>query len=312
MNPSPHQSPDADNIAVEAYAWFVRLQSGQATANERAEFERWLQRGEAQRHAYAEAKALWSDETLSAALRQIRPAQRRRVKASFQHKLWPAVAFALALLAINSPRLLLNIQADYHAGPQPQAIELADGSHLMLDADSAIAVDPQNPRHIRLLQGEVYCEVKPDPSHPFLVTGRYSQTQVLGTHFAVRTGADADTVTVAEGKVRLAHGDEAVLLQVGEQASAYADHLSGRAKVAAERLAWVRGSLVFEQIPLAEAVARIQQYRKGWVLWRNPALRDFPVSGRFNLANPDHILDTLTQTLPVKITHVTPWLVVIR
>jgi transmembrane sensor len=162
------------------------------------------------------------------------------------------------------------------------------------------------------LQGEVYCEVKPDSNHPFLVTSRYSQTQVLGTHFAVRTGADADTVTVAEGKVRLAHEDEAVLLQVGEQASAYADHLSGRAKVSAERhLAWVRGSLVFEQTPLAEAVARIQQYRKGWVWWRNPALRDFPVSGRFNLANPDHIFDTLTRTLPVKITRVTPWLVVI-
>jgi len=309
--------PGGDAIAVEAYAWFVRCQSGRMSAGERAAFERWLRQGEAQRRAYADAQSLWTDEDLDAALRQSRPAARpsrsRRFGRGFQVSFWQA---ALVLLAVNFQSLRLDWQSDYYAGRQPQPVQLADGSRLMLDAGSAIAVDAQDPRRIRLLRGEVYCEVKPDPGHPFVVVGPHSQTQVLGTHFAVRSEADVDTVTVAEGKVRLSRegtAQEALALAVGEQASAYSDHLGGRVKVPAERdLAWTRGSLVFEQTPLAEAISRVQHYRQGWVLWGNPALRGFPVSGRFNLADPDRILDTLAQTLPVTFTRVSPWLLVVR
>jgi transmembrane sensor len=212
---------------------------------------------------------------------------------------------------------MIRLQADYvTATGERTTVRLADGSTLTLDTATAVAVDLGETRRIRLFKGAVYCEVSPDTAHPFVVTARNSAVRVLGTRFSVRTGDEADTVTVAQGTVRVTRNEkpeDAQVLHADEQTTAYPDRLGTLVKMRAQQvLAWTRGSLVFEQTPLADAIERIQSYRRGLVLVRNSRLRDYRISGRFELDDPDRILDALAKTLPIEVHRYTPWVTVIR
>jgi len=64
--------------------------------------------------------------------------------------------------------------ADYSvAVGQTQIVQLQDGSKAILNSGSALAVTmDQTQRSVRLLKGEAYFEVKPDPGLPFVVLCR--------------------------------------------------------------------------------------------------------------------------------------------
>ncbi|BBA36677.1 anti-FecI sigma factor, FecR [Methylocaldum marinum] len=316
--PSSSESDD-ESVIERAYAWLIRLESGNLSATERAEFEHWIAEAPVHRRAFEEARRLWRNTDLLEALRRTRPAEttRRRIAG------WPwptvAVAVALVLLLLIGYRFdpLTRVQADHvTATGERSTIVLADGSTLTLDTATAVAVELGETRRIRLLKGAVYCEVSPDPVHPFVVTTRNTAARVLGTRFSVRTEHGADTVTVAQGSVRVTRNatpEDARVLYADEQTTAYTDRFGAVVKTRAQPiLAWTRGSLVFEQTPLADAIERIQSYRRGIVLLRNPKLRDFRISGRFELDEPDRILDALAKTLPIEVHRYTPWVTVIR
>lgn len=50
-----------DRIAEEAAGWVARLQSSDATEQDRQEFQLWLKRDGAHQAAYGEFKNLWTD-----------------------------------------------------------------------------------------------------------------------------------------------------------------------------------------------------------------------------------------------------------
>lgn len=316
--PSPTES-DEESVVQRAYAWLIRLESGGATSAERAEFERWMAQAPAHRQAFEEARSLWQDVNLAEALRRTRPPVETPRRRRIGILPGPAMAVALIVLLLIGYRFdpVTRVRADYlTATGERTTVHLADGSTLTLDTDSAVAVDLGEIRRIRLLKGAVYCEVSPDAAHPFEVNARNSATRVLGTRFSVRTGHEVDTVTVAQGTVRVSRNekpDDARVLHVDEQTTAYRDRFGALVKTRAQQvLAWTRGSLVFEQTPLADVIEQIQSYRRGIVLVRDPRLRDYRISGRFELDDPDRILDALAKTLPIEVRRYSPWVTVIR
>lgn len=315
----PSTESDEESVVQRAYAWLIRLESDGITSLERAEFEHWIAQDPAHRRAFREAQLLWQDVNLAEALRRTRPPSQAPRRLRIGILPWPAMSVALILLLLIGYRLdpVTRLQADYlTATGERTTVQLADGSTLTLDTDSAVAVDLGEIRRIRLLKGAVYCEVSPDAAYPFEVNARNSATRVLGTRFSVRTGNEADTVTVAQGTVRVSRNEapeDARVLRADEQTTAYRDRFGALVKTRARQvLAWTRGSLVFEQTPLAEAIERIQSYRRGIVLLRNPRLRDYRISGRFELDDPDRILDALAKTLPIEVHRYTPWMTIIR
>src|SRR4029453_5706266 len=64
-------------------------------------------------------------------------------------------------------------------------------------------------RSVRLLKGEAYFSVSPDPRHPFRVIAGDTTITVLGTAFDVRLDAQGTTVAVEHGKVRVEDEDAA-------------------------------------------------------------------------------------------------------
>lgn len=323
MNSEPRPRPPkdlpatSDTLAEEAAAWFAKLRGGQISAAERGRFEAWRRADPAHGRAYAEIEAFWDGEAFA----QILAEAAANPPAATARKEWrrlagPGLALAagLALFALLHPAGLGCWQADYcTAVGEVKTLTLADGSRVTLDTDSALSVElGGSPRHASLRRGAALFEVSHDPRRPFLAEGRYSQIRVKGTRFALREEAASDIVSVLSGVVEASRGGRSpVLLRGGEQVSVDADRPGAVRQTAGTATAWAQGRLLFDDAPLAEVVAEIARYRHGAVLIKSESLKSLRVSGRFDLADTGKALESLAQTLPIRVYRITPWLVVI-
>ncbi|MEE7546946.1 hypothetical protein HF319_07830, partial [Xanthomonas sp. Kuri4-1] len=76
--------------------------------------------------------------------------------------------------------------------------------------------------------------------------------------------------------------------------------------------AWQRHQLVAYNTPLAQLVDELARYRHGVVHVRGEALRALPVSGAFNIADPEAGLQVLLDSLQLKALRLGPLTVVYR
>jgi transmembrane sensor len=75
--------------------------------------------------------------------------------------------------------------------------------------------------------------------------------------------------------------------------------------------AWRRGKLIFNRRLLADVVADIERYRRGRIVLVGDELRSLEVTGVFDLNDPEAILRTIEDTLPVQMTRL-PFVTIIR
>lgn len=301
------------SLADEAIERLVQLHSGSAGAAERMDFLRW--RGQSAEHELAarEAEALWG------ALPETRSAQHYRQRARRPRRLLAlAVAACVAAIAVTIalPEPLAGLYSDYATRTgERRMLELADGSRVWLNSDSALSVDfsPQQ-RRLRLHSGEALFEVAKDAARPFIVEAKGGEVRAVGTRFDVDSRGPQVRVDVTEGVVQVnSAGSEPVRLSAGER-------LSYREAAAPEPVqpldlssasAWQRGKLIFNQRPLGEVLDELERYVPGRIVLTDNALRQHKVSGVFDLKDPAALLKTLERLQPVKVTHM-PWLVLIR
>jgi len=306
--------------AEEAVAWFAKLRGEAVSAEDRSRFEAWLQASPAHRRAYEEVAAFWDDPGFSQVLGEaesvpaVPAAGRRPARRTFRRRAKLAWALAAALAGftvIQWPAGTVCPQGGFcTAVGELRTLALEDGSLVTLNTGTAIQVDS---RHVRLLRGEAYFEVVPDAARLFTVDGHFSRTRVKGTRFVVREGQVADTVTVVSGVVEVGRdGKGSATLRENEQISVGADQaLAVRKASASAAAAWIKGKAVFDNAPLSEVAAEIARYRRGTVWVKNDKLGALRVSGRFDIADTDRALESLAQTLPIRVFRITPWLVLI-
>lgn len=75
--------------------------------------------------------------------------------------------------------------------------------------------------------------------------------------------------------------------------------------------AWLQGWLVAHNDPLLGLVEALRAYHKGWVRL-DPAVAQLRVSRRFPLGDSAQILEILQQSLPIDVTQITDYLLLIR
>ena len=301
------------SLSDEAIERLVRLHSGSTGAAGRMDFLRWRGLSVEHERAAREAEALWG------ALPETRHAEdyRRRVR---RPRRWLALAASACVAAIAVtivlPEPLAALYADYATRTgERRMLELADGSRVWLNSDSALSVDfgPQQ-RRLRLHSGEALFEVAKDAARPFIVEARGGEVRAVGTRFDVDSRGPQVRVDVTEGVVQVnSAGSAPVRLSAGER-------LSYREAAAPEPVqpldlssasAWQRGKLIFNQRPLGEVLDELERYLPGRIVLTDGALRQHKVSGVFDLKDPDALLKTLERLQPVTVTHL-PWLVLIR
>lgn len=337
-------SDSSDSLADQAEAWIILLHSGRATDDDRRKLAAWRAESAAHEAAFLSAERLWRDMGLAlasdtVAARDEREGQvqsaaphssplgnmgvpRSAPPATHRHRpRLAAMAIAACLLASVITVRMLGLTevwlSDYHtATGERTEITLADGSRVILDTDTALSVHfGESFRRVELLRGRASFEVAPDPRYPFEVTGGAVTARALGTAYEVAVSGSEVRVSVLEHSVavRTSGSDQEVTLSAGQQA-----HWNGRKLKGPEpadlraAAAWHKGKLIFENRPLAEAIAELDRYRPGAILITSAELRALRVTGVFPLDQPDSVLNDMAATLKLRTTQLGPWITLLH
>ncbi len=318
---STHLPPD-DMIFAQAVSWLTHLRERDADADaDTADFQAWLAADPRHEAAFAEAECLWGRLELPA--RKLADTEIRQTGTARRQRPLRGLAAAAALIILLGAGLLcrddiaVRLQSDYITSIGVRtSVDLADGSRITLNTDTAIAIDmADDGRRVRLFRGEAWFDVAPDAARPFTVDTPMGTVRVTGTRFNLRITDGKADVNLAEGRVSLTDrrlGD-ALTLTPGESAQLTAAGISppkpfDRTAVTA----WLRGQFVFYDTPLSSVVAEINRYSPGRIVIAKDALRDLKVSGVFRTDAPGAALRAITDTLPLSATRIAGYLVVLH
>ena len=304
----------------EAAEWYIRRDGEALSAAEYADFERWIS-DPANRAAYAEIDATWRDVAAlpRPAVVSAYTSSRRSLWRGVRQQALAAVAAIVVIFGVGygfDLPMRFKADADTETG-ETRTVTLSDGSSVVLNTASAIAIDySAGARRIRLLRGEALFTVAKDASRPFLVDADTGEARALGTAFAVRREYEGVSVTVLESRVGvsyLAGQPPMVELSPGETVS-YSKAGVGavRSVDANAETAWRRGKLIFVDKPLGDVIAELNRYHSGRIQITDSSISSHPVSGVFDTRNPIGVLDAIEGTLGLHSTPLTNLLILLH
>jgi transmembrane sensor len=309
---------ERDTILDQAAEWYMRRDAGGFSAGDVLRLQTWLAADPRHREAFDEIEATWSLMGRAALDDRPRPAP-LAPPPTWRRQLMVATAIAASIVLgigylFDIPT---RLRADaYTATGETRLVRLDDGSTVMLDTASAIAVDyTQQARRIRLLGGEAVFTVAPDAGRPFLVESQNGESRALGTAFAVRDDGAGATVTVLESRVGVALPDRQaeIRLTPGQQVSYTSLGLGSVEQVDADvETAWRRGKLIFVDKPLGSVVDALNRYHRGRIQITDATIRSRLVSGVFEIGDPLRVLDALEASLDLRSTRLTNYLVLLH
>lgn len=297
-------------ILSDAADWFALMRSGQAGDSDTLRWQQWLRQHPdhlrgwqmveriEQQFSTASANHPAHTETTLKQARHNR-IQRRNVITGLGWVSWRQTPL---------PHLMASWNAQYRTGTgEIRALELADGSRLWLNTNSAINTVLDGPqRHIQVIQGEVLIETgKADP-RPLMVFTPQGQLQPLGTRFTVRRETDTTFLAVYDGAVEITNqARQKSVLHPQQQTRFSANALQPIHPADPARETWHKGILVADDIRLAALVDELGRYQHGYINL-SPAVADLRVFGGFPLTNPQQALDMLESALPIRVTRPLP------
>lgn len=298
----------------EALVWFVIINSGDATDTDRAKHATWMAESLHNQTEYQALGTIWADLDVIGD-----PRQKNVICRPEQRKVTTRRAFLAGSAAVTaSAATVLIIQPDFLVSDYATTtgeisnVNLSDGTSVDLDADTAIVVDYSNDiRLIKLLRGRAFFDVAKDTSRPFTVQAAGGSITALGTRFVVHEWADEVTVWVEESAVSVIAPDQSKCVVQEAQLTSFNATGFGvlNAADANTEAAWKRGKLIFEDRPLRQVLADVNRYRRGTIRATDNKLLDMRVSGIFDIKNPDGVLEVIRNTLPIRTTEFTRFLV---
>jgi len=189
---------------------------------------------------------------------------------------------------------------------QKTTVELPDGSHVMLNANSKLLYPETFTGGTRevTLAGEGYFEVTHDPAHPFIAHSANTSTRVLGTSFNVRAAAAGVTVTLVEGKVDVTAGGGSQVLKPSQQAvvNAGANTITTRVVDVDQYTGWKNNTLVFDHITVKEAFEQMENWYNVDIAVNNPALGKCFVTARYENESLENVLSSFRFMLNIDFT----------
>jgi len=312
-------SGSEDQFRNEALDWFLRLHGETADAQVQKAFRAWCESDPRRAAAFASVAEMWGAPEFLRATENAAPSLAVQQKKTTQRQRVALVVAGIIMLwgAARAPDLMVWMRADYTtATGEQRSITLADGSRMMLNTASAVAVDfTDDTRAVTVLQGQAYFDVVHDSTRPFVVNGNYSRVAVTGTAFDVLLAPDEDEVALARGKVdvgRIGQLKDRVALSPGEAVYVRAE---GAAPVhaidTANAFAWVDGRISFNGRPLHQVLAQLRRYYRGRVVVWNSSLDTILVSGSYRLDDPALAIRSIAEAAGADVTAL-PGVIILR
>lgn len=333
MEAAARPFPDRASIAEVALGWFVLLRSGQATGDDLRRCRAWLEACDAHRVEFEACSRLWDEldqvrpwlhEELEEAVSQGPP----RLQSSgvrWYATLWPSAVMAVLLAVVVGGGWWLSTGygvAEYRtAKGERRTVVLSDGSTMTLNTGTVVATEwSLLKRAVVLREGEALFTVSHGGLRPFEVVAEGRIIRDVGTRFVIRRDVRQVTVTVVEGTVEVQQSNDGAArpswlpLLAGEQVSYDPQgFLTAVHRVSLpEATAWMDGTLVFENRPLAEVIQEVGRYHRGDIRVLDAALGQLTVSGVFGVHDREGFLRALEQALPIVVTRAQGDLIVVE
>lgn len=298
--------------------WLARMGRPDVSARDRRAFLDWLEADPGHLRLYEQAKV---DQAALEGLRGVfaldvaRLGRPRRAAASPRRlALAGGLAFAAAAIAgvMLAPKPPVLESRLYASAPgRITDVVLADGSHVTLDAGSAIRVAlADDVRRVTLERGSAYFDVAHDAAHPFQVGVGDRRVIVTGTRFVTTLTSDGAEVSLLQGRVLVGRRDAAakgaldgaLALSPGERAAFRPGQLAIDKTTAdvETATAWRRRRLVFRDAPLSDVVAAAARYSDAPLVVADPRLSRLKVTAVLPLQGDGAIADRMAALLPVR------------
>ncbi|MCJ8164252.1 FecR domain-containing protein [Pontibacter sp. E15-1] len=197
---------------------------------------------------------------------------------------------------------------------EKRTILLPDSSVMVLNANSSVTYQAWSANEPRLvhLSGEAYFSVTHQRNHQKFVveTPDGSQVEVLGTEFNVTGRGEENRVVLASGKVRLRydgekHTAQQLIMQPGDlvELAGTARRTLTRKQVRPELYtAWKDNRVIFEDTPLQEIAAMLEEVYGYQVVIADASLADQRLTANLDNRGVESILETVSETLGTAIT----------
>lgn len=154
---------------------------------------------------------------------------------------------------------------------------LADGTKVWMNAESSLRYPESfgDKREVTL-SGEAYFEVAKDTARPFIVLVGDNSIEVLGTHFNVSSyEKDRIYTTLAEGKVKVCHNGQSVILHPNQQAIIRPEvsEIGVREVDASLYTSWIKGRFEFRNTELGDIAAQLSRWYDVEIRFTDESLR---------------------------------------
>lgn len=300
-----------DRIAEQAAEHFARRHG--ASLSQRRERNAWLQEDARHAETYGEIQRAWECAGSLAGDPELE-ALKAADLAAVQRPRWfrpkRMLAIAATLVAVVG---VGHLASRFVQPPDPVAFATAlgerstetmpDGTAIVLNTNSRVEVRySRSFRAVELEQGEAQFEVARDAGRPFVVSAGSDTITALGTRFQVRREPGQTTVTLLQGSVAVARGDERYVLRPNERAV-----MSARTGIAIDTIdpqlamGWLDGWLRFRGTPLAEVIAEANRYSGDKLRLGDPRLAGVELSGNFHAGDNASIAEAASMILPVRV-----------
>ncbi len=276
-----------------AIKWHVLLRI--AGAAEWEAFEAWLNADQRNLAAYEAVAAL--DQVLDIAL--VGPAEpavsasnENERTASRSRRWWIggglAAGVAAGIVFLGLPRGTHTSRYDIAtAAGEQRALDLGDGTRIVLNGDSRVALDRSNPRFAALEKGEATFKVRHDPANPFTLELGQVRVRDTGTVFNVIREANGDTVEVQSGSIVYDTNTDSVPVKAGQSLRTVGTSSIVVSPKRPEDIAsWQEGRLEYDMQTFAD-IAKDLTRNLGAPVMADPALAERRFTGTIML-DRDH------------------------
>ncbi len=302
-------SADSDELWYEAMALLLDWQAAPGDAARHEAIRRFYQTGPEHAAAWRRAKEVFrvSGEAVS---------QRRR-KQRISRRAVLAIAGGAATACIAGVNLVRRPRGQIEtATAEIRRLPLQDGSWLTLGPSSAIDIDYSDRyRRVALNAGSAFFEIGFE-DRPFLAHAGNLTASAKKAGLELKRTGDWSFAAVTEGEVvaevpsfadarsRLISGD---WISLGPETRGVRQGRRDVAHVAA----WRDRILVADSDSISVIVAEIARWYGTPVLIPQSSLANAPISGVFDLTNPEAALAAVVAPFGGRLRHVSPWLAVL-
>lgn len=333
-----------EDLAGQAAEWMACVTDPEASASDFRDWQEWLNISPAHAAAYQQIEQVWAL-TGHAKARHVEGAgsspPRAKVPAEVsaqvpaevrtgslagsesqgvRRRRRPAmlVASAAALVAVAvgiGVWMFPGRHATYvleTATAEQRSMQLADGSHLVVGAETKVSVElTATRRSLTLDHGIAYFKVAPDKSRPFVVASDGYIAQAVGTAFSVDAQPGRMLVTVAEGVVKVSRAAEAeqasgavspMLVHAGQRASV--DEAGIRCSMVPSSSgapSWISGRLEYLHEELRFVIADVNRYSRRKIVLDDAQIGHHLYTGTVLLEHVDEWVTTLPGSFPVRV-----------